>query len=179
VRCVHSIEPLLYRGGTYLLEGESHSEAIATLDQFLVKPDDRPINDPLKRLFFQHDLWAAFDYAAWYPDEWVFSSRYEPAAIALRHRLAKAIGRLALDDHDLDALPDNYALTVKSKKYPTEYDAAHHDRPFLPADLFDPAGPWVRFHDTTQKPMAERHFAGSGGRAVHIIFLRLPGGRAA
>jgi hypothetical protein len=27
--------------------------------------------------------------------------------------------------------------------------------------------------------MAEEHFAGCGGRAVHIIFLRLPGGRAA
>jgi hypothetical protein len=26
--------------------------------------------------------------------------------------------------------------------------------------------------------MAEEHFAGCGGRAVHIIFLRLPGGRA-
>src|SRR5262249_48924026 len=47
-----------------------------------------------------------------------------------------------------------------------------------PPDLFDPTGPWVRFHEATAKPMAEEHLAGCGGRAVHIIFLRLPGGRA-
>ena len=28
--------------------------------------------DPVKRFALQHDLWAAFDYAAWYPDDWVF-----------------------------------------------------------------------------------------------------------
>jgi hypothetical protein len=180
VRRVHSIDPLLYRGGTYLLEGEPHSRAIALLDQFLAKPDGRPIDNPLQRLFFQHDLWAAFDYVAWYPDEWVFRSRYEPAAIALRNRLAKAISRLALDDREVAALSDNYALAVKSKQYATAYDSEHPERPFLPADLFDEKGPWVRFHDaSTPEPMARRHFAGAGGRAVHIIFLRLPGGRAA
>ena len=39
------------------------------------------IGEPLKRLYFQRDLWAAFDYAAWYPDDWVFKSKFEPAAI--------------------------------------------------------------------------------------------------
>src|SRR5207249_8626298 len=83
----------------------------------LVAPRDRVIDDPLKRLFFQRDLWAAFDYVAWYPDEWVTHSRHEPAAIALRTRLAKAVGRLALDSRELGALPDNYALALKSKEY--------------------------------------------------------------
>src|SRR5262249_54893168 len=44
---------------------------------------------------------------------------------------------------------------------------------------FDAKGPWVRFHEATALPMAEQHFEGAGGRAVHVIFLRLPGGRAA
>ncbi len=181
VRHVHSTtDPLLYRGGTYLLEGEPHRKAITLLDDFLAKPDRRPIDDPLKRLFFQHDLWAAFDYVAWYPDEWVFRSRFEPAAIELRNRLAKVIGRLALDARQIASIPDNYALAVKSKHYAAAYDADHPERPFLPAELFDENGPWVRFHNaTTAEPMARRHFAGAGGRAVHIIFLRLPGGRAA
>jgi hypothetical protein len=174
---MHSTDPLLYRGGTFLLEGEPHRRAIALLDQFLARPGDPPIDDPLKRLFFQRDLWAAFDYAAWIPDEWVFHSRYEPAAVALRNRLATAVGRLALRDRAVAALPDNYALAVKSKQYPAAHDPEHPERPFLPADLFDPTGPWVRFHETTEEPMARRHFDGAGGRAVHVIYLRLPGGR--
>jgi hypothetical protein len=179
-RRIHSTDPLLYRGGRFLLEGEPHRRAIALLDQFVAGPDERLIDDPLKRLFFQRDLWGAFDYAAWYPDDWVFQSKYEAAAIALRNRLAKAIGRLALGDRELAALPDNYALAVKSKQYAADHDAEHPERPFLPADLFDRNGPWVRFHDTAGAgPMTQRHFEGAGGRAMHIVFLRLPGGRAA
>jgi hypothetical protein len=178
-RHIHSTDPLLYRGGTYLLVGEPHRKAVALLDRFLAKSEDGLIDDPLKRLFFQHDLWSAFDYVAWYPDDWVFKSKYEPAAIALRNRLAKAVGRLALDNRELADLPDNYALAVKSKQFATAYDPAHPERPFLPPDLFDEKGPWVRFHPTNAEPTAPRHFLGAGGRAVHITFLRLPGGRAA
>ena len=172
-RRVHTTDPLLYRGGSFLFAGEAHEQALALLDTF------EPIDDPLKRLVLQRDLWAAFDYAAWEPDEWVLKSKFEPGAVALRNRLAKVIGRLALSDRALAALPDNYALAVKSNEYPAAHDPKHPERPFLPADLFDPAGPWVRFHETTAKPMAHRHFDGAGGRAAHVIFLRLPGGRAA
>jgi hypothetical protein len=174
-RFIHSTDPLLYRGGTFLLVGEPHLRAAQLLDEFAVGS----IRDPLKRLYLQRDLWAAFDYAAWYPDEWVFKSKYEPAAIALRSRLAKAIGQLTLTDLELAALPDNYALAVKSKRFTDEYDPKHLERPFLPPDLFDPAGSWVRFHETNWHPMTERHFEGAGGRAAHVVFLRLPGGRAA
>ncbi len=172
-RRIHTTDPLLYRGGSFLFAGESHQQAVALLDQF------EPIDDPLKRLILQRDLWAAFDYAAWEPDEWVLKSKFEPGAIGLRNRLAKVIGRLALSDREFAVLPDNYALAVKSKEYLPAHDPKHPDRPFLPSDLFDPAGPWVRFHETTAKPMVPRHFDGAGGRAAHIIFLRLPDGRAA
>src|SRR5262249_60237466 len=54
------------------------------------------------------------------------------------------------------------------------------EQPFLPGALFDPAGPWVRIPEASgAEPMAPGHFHGAGGRAVHLIFLRLPGGRAA
>ncbi len=178
-RRVHSTDPFLYRYGTFLLEGESHSRAVALLDEFLSKPDGRDFDNPLKRLFLQRDLWAAFDYAAWYPDEWVHLSKHEPAAIALRTRLASGVARLALSDREIAALTDNYALAVTSKAYPDAPDPEHRERPFLPANLFDPAGPWVRFKDMTSAPMARRHFKESGGRAVHVVFLRLPGERAA
>ncbi len=178
-RHAHTTDPLLYRGSSTFLTGERHRDAVARLDTFLAGRADQPAEDPLKRLLLQRDLWAAFDYVAWYPDDWVHHSKDEPAAVALRTRLAKAINRLALDPRELAALPDNYALAVKAKQYPTAHDPERPERPFLPPDLFDPTGPWVRFHETTAKPMAEQHFAGSGGRAAHVIFLRLPGGRAA
>jgi hypothetical protein len=176
-RFTHSTDPLLYRGGTFLLDGEPHRTAIELLDQFLARSDDRLIDDPLKRLFLQHDLWAAFDYASWYPDDWVFKSKYEPAAVALRNRLARAVGRLAFGDREIAALPDNYARAVQAKQYATAYDPKHPERPFLPPDLFDAKGSWVRFHEPTANPMAQQHFDGAGGRAVHVILLRLPGGR--
>jgi hypothetical protein len=176
---VHSTDPLLYRDSKFLLEGEPHRRAVALLDELLAKPGELSSDDPLKRLFLQRDLWAAFDYAAWYPDDWVHYSRHEPAAIALRTRLAKVIGRLALNGRETGALPDNYALAVKSKQYASDHAPEHPERPFLPADLFEPAGPWVRFHQTSAVPMARRHFDEVGGRAVHVIFLRLPEGRAA
>ena len=190
-RRVHSTDPLLYQGITrnlngelsfgsfFLLEGESQRRAIELLDQFLAESGDQLIDNPLRRLFLQRDMWAAFDYAAWYPDDWVYHTRHESAALALRTRLAKVIGRLVLSEHEFDALPDNYALAVKSKQYPAAHDLDHPERLFLPADLFDPSGPWVRFHETTGVPMAQQHFEGAGGRAAHVIFLRLPGGRPA
>ena len=178
-RRIHTADPLLYRGGTFLLDGDSHRQALTAIDQFLGMAGDRLTDVPLKRLYLQRDLWAAFDYAAWYPDDWVLKPKYEPAAIALRSRLAKAIGRLALDKQDFAALPDNYEAAAKSKQFAADYDPKRPERAFLPADLFAPAGPWVRFHEVVAPPMASRHYEGAGGRAAHLVFLRLPGGRAA
>jgi hypothetical protein len=95
--------------------------------------------------------------------------------------LAKVIGRLAAGERELTTLPDNYALAVESKQFPADHDEDEPQRPFLPSDLFDPDGPWVRFHEMTAgvKPMARRHFEAAGGRAVHFVFLRLPAGRQA
>lgn len=177
-RVVHTIDPLLYRGGTHLLIGEPHERAISLLDRFSAASEARSIHDPVKRLFFQRDLWAAFDYAAWYPDDWMFKSKHEPAAIALRNRLAKAIGQLSLTDREFAALPDNYALAVRSREFAAGHDPKRPERPFLPPDLFDSEGPWVRFHEVDWHPMAERHFEAVGGRSSHLVFLRLPGGRA-
>src|SRR5689334_3829392 len=117
---IHKTDPLLYRGDTFLFAGDSHRKAIAALDQFLARPTDPPIGDPVKRLFFQRDLWAAFDYSAWYPDDWVLKSEYEPGAIAVRIRFAKAIAPLTLSVRELASLPDNYVLAVKSKAYASE-----------------------------------------------------------
>lgn len=175
---VHGIDPLLYRGGTFLLEGEAHRRAVAALDAFLTAPVAAD-GSPIQRFLLQRDLWAAFDYVAWYPDDWVHKSKHEPAAVALRGRLAQAIARLALGPEQVAALPDNYARAVTSGEFAPAHDPSHPGRPFLPADLFDGRGPWVRYHTISATPMAKEHFDAAGGRAAHVIFLRLPGGRAA
>ena len=127
----------------------------------------------------QRDLWGAFDYLAWYPDEWVHRSRYEPAAMKLRSRLAKAIGRLSLTRKELAEISDNYAAAVASGDFALDHDPKEAKQSFLPADLFDPKGNWVRFRDPAIDTAEQKHFQGSGGRAVHLTFLRLPDGRAA
>src|SRR5262249_32662621 len=50
-RRTHLLDPLLYRGGSFLFAGESHTRAIALLDRFEM------LDDPLKRLVLQRDLW--------------------------------------------------------------------------------------------------------------------------
>src|SRR5438034_6840616 len=41
---VHATDPFLYENGKYLLEGESHQQALARLDQFLAEPAERSID---------------------------------------------------------------------------------------------------------------------------------------
>src|SRR3954454_10492463 len=46
-RRVHTTDPLLYRGGSFLFAGESHRQAVTILDKF------EPTGEPLKRLVLQ------------------------------------------------------------------------------------------------------------------------------
>jgi hypothetical protein len=176
---VHSVDPFLFENGSFLLEGEPHHRALALLDEFLSAPAEQMFDDSQKRRFLQHDLWAAFDYLARPPYPWDDHPAHEAAGAALRTRLAKIIDRLSLDDSQINSLPDNYALAVKSQDFPADYDPQHPEEAFLPADLFDPAGPWVRFTDSSGQPIAPQHFKAVSGRSVHIVFLRLPDGRDA
>jgi hypothetical protein len=110
------------------------------------------------RAVIQHDLWAVFDWAASsvdFPDE-----RRE-----LEARLAKAIRLLALEPDEIRALPDNYAATVAAEPAPN-----------LPPDLFRSDGPWVCLSAFSRKPTSIVHFS---GRSRFLIFMRVPGGRAA
>lgn len=177
---VHNTDPLLYRGGKFLLTGEPHRKAVSLLNEFL-RQDKKTIESqsPLRRAMLQRDLWGAFDYVAWYPDEWVHRSRYEPAAMKLRSRMAKAIGRLSLTKKELAEISDNYAAAVASGAFALDHDPKKPKQSFLPADLFDPKGNWVRFRDPAIDTAEQKHFQGSGGRAVHLTFLRLPEGREA
>jgi hypothetical protein len=158
-----------------LLEGESHARALRALDEFIDRHGETLIEDPLKRAVLQRDLWALFDWAAtrnrrsrapFYPEE----------AQALTARLATIIRRVALTKEQIDSFPDNYALAIAAKAFPTAFDATKPDDAFLPADLFTKDGPWVCVEVDVGLP-APVHTREFGGRSVFLVFIRLPRGR--
>lgn len=173
------LDPLLWPNSKFLLTGKHHAYIVALLDAFLAKDGHKMINDPLKRAVFQHDLWAIFDWLA-NPNA-VYQYRSDdctPEARALQTRLAKVIRRVALSAEQIRQLPDNYAAAITAKAFPTSFDSEQAARAFLPADLFEPEGPWVLLGEH-MKPAAPVHIRFVHGRSAFFVFLKLPAGRKA
>src|SRR5947207_9428521 len=112
------LDPLLWsETRRHLLEGKSHEQAIAVLDEFLAERGEKLVKDPLKRAILQRDLWAVFDWAA-EPSantQEAHLQRAPPPRRALQARLARSIQRLALTADEINGLADNYALAVASR----------------------------------------------------------------
>jgi hypothetical protein len=130
------------------------------------------IADPLKRAWFQRDLLAVNDWLSLPSDERV-QSRSE-----LQRRIAEVIRRVALSEDQGQKLPDNYEDAVRGHVFPTNYDPRDPQRPFLPADLFDPKGPWVALGEQRGRPVASDHLEFFNGRSIFLVFFQVPGGRA-
>jgi hypothetical protein len=175
------LDPVVFPTTKRLLQGPTHTEVVKLLDEFLAG-GHQLVRDPVKRAVMQRDLWAVFDWAA-YP----FGNFYiggDPIAIRhgpLQERLAQAIRKLAPSKAEAEALPDTYALAVKSKAFPVAFDPAKPNDPFLPPDLFDPAGPWVSVSRPRDQPtpIASEHARVFAGRSAFLVFIRLPEGRKA
>ena len=172
----HGLDPLLWNRSKFLLEPPVHERAVATLDEFLAT--DVQSAAPVERLTLQRDLWAAFDQLAWMPGH-LHDARHEPAAKALRVRLAEGIAKLALSPEQVAALPDTYRDAIAAKEFPTAHDPDHSDRPFLPPDLLDVTGPWVSLGRGVWPPVGRVHAAEVSNRAAFLVFIRLPEGREA
>jgi hypothetical protein len=167
------LDPLLWFDTTYLMTGLSHRETLQVLDEFLSADADDLVRDPLKRAMFQRDLWAVFDWS---------SSLEEPYAMerkALQARLAEIMMRVALSKEEILALPDNYALAVKSAAYPAVFQEDQPGTAFLPADLLQPGTGWIVV-GREGGPTAMTHTEAFPffGRAVFFVFVRAPDGRA-
>ena len=168
----NELDPLLWFDTTYLLNGPSHEEALQVLDEFLSSHAENLIRDPLKRAMFQRDLWAVFDWSA---------SQAEPYPAerqALQERLAQIIRRVALSKEQIDSLPDNYALEIRSHTFLTVAPPNGPDAPFLPPDLFQADSAWVPV-GREGGPVAMTHTESFPfyGRSVFLVFVRSPGGR--
>ncbi|MDP7012158.1 MAG: hypothetical protein QF685_12350, partial [Verrucomicrobiota bacterium] len=171
------------------LQGKSHEQVLALLDEFIAKDADKLIKDPLKRAMMQHDLWAIFDWSANALTPLPFGGRVDPAKLAtkelgaarkaLRQRLAKIIPRLALGKSAIAKLPDNYGAAVQSRVFNLRFDLTHPPKHYLPEDLLDPDGSWVCVRGALPGPSAPVHIRYYRGRSPFLVLLRLPGGRQA
>ncbi len=103
--------------------GPSHQRALTLLDEFLSTHAENQVTDPVKRAWFQRNLWAVFDWSAPILDDSYAAGRQE-----LQVRLAEVLRRVALTPAQIKALPDTYAQAVASGEFGKEYDPAHPDR---------------------------------------------------
>jgi hypothetical protein len=175
------VDPLLWQDTKHLSTGPSNEAALELLGALTSRPAGEVATSPVERAILQNDLWAAFDWAdqsvAWEDDA---HSAAAAGRRALRRRLAAAIRHVALPDAEIARLPDNYRAAVDAKAFAPTFDPAAPDRPFLPADLLDPAGPWVCVGTPRAEGVAAaNHARFFGGRSAFLVFVNLPGGRAA
>lgn len=165
------LDPYLWWQTKYLLSGSSNDQALKLLDEFLSQHSERLVTDPLKRALFQRDLLVVYDWLSLPFDEQT-QGRSE-----LQKRVVEIIRRLALSEDQVRKLPDNFEDAVRARVFPTTYDPADPQRPFLPADLFDPHGAWVCLGEEQGRPVASDHLEFFHGRSIFLVFFQVPGGR--
>lgn len=168
------LDPLLWFDTTYLLEGTSYEQTIEVLDEFLNSHAETLVQDPLRRAVFQRDLWAVFDWLAWQRDP------FPGAREVLKRRLVQIMKGVALSKEEIASLPDNYALALESKTYPTSFQAESPEAGFLPVDIFQQGSGWVTL-GREGGPVAMTHTEAFPffGRSVFLVFVRSPDGRDA
>ena len=151
-----------------LLEGPGISVHYACWMNFCASME-RQIHDPLKRLLFQHNLWAVFDRSAepyGHPSE-----RRE-----LQIRLAEVLRRLALTE-----MRSPRCLLIMPLRSHRENSTGSitliigSARSCLP--IYFNSGPWVLIRAMIP-PAAEVHAYSTSGRSSFFIFLRLRGRQA-
>ncbi|MBI3863623.1 MAG: hypothetical protein HY290_17165 [Planctomycetia bacterium] len=142
--------------------------------------------DPLRRAMLQRDLWAAFDFYVSRNIERDGDHATRRRRDALRRKLAAVIRELTLSPREIESLPDNYSLAVKSGRFAAE----HRNEPavdYLPPKLFTSPEEWFEIdffqpsniHEDIQDRFITLHTRNYKARSYFRIFYRYPGGRAA
>lgn len=179
------------------------------LDEFVETRGERQILDPLKRALLQRDLWVVFDHLigqniahfgdadlarrrAAIPDYDIQPEEldfHDPAVFRRREilcrKLAVIIKRLALPKAAIEALPDNYAMAIRSGGFSAAHDFDPR-RNYLPPGLLTQPDEWVEIdnlpgslhHDPREGQLQHTAFS-IRGRSYYRVFLRFPGGRKA
>jgi hypothetical protein len=152
---------ILYWARTkHLLDGPSHQNALAVLDEFIATHGERLVQDPLKRAWLQRDLWELFD--------WLARHAHTPDRARtgrdLLPRLALVIRQVALTTNEIAALPNNYLQSSTTN---------------LPGGLFLTNGDWLIVRDLKDSLTTPTHVMAFDGHSGFTVHLRVPGGRSA
>lgn len=150
----------------HLLEGPSHEQALAILDEFINTHGEKLIRNPLKRALLQRDLWELFDWSAL---SWP-GAPYAKERKELQNRLVVVMHRLALTTNEIASLTDNYSMQAETEKLPD-----------LPQGLFQTNGDWVNLAPDMngQGEIALTHDHSADGHSTFLVMVHLPGGRQA
>ncbi len=153
------LDPLVWTGSQYLLQGDSHKRALAVLDEFLTEHGEKLVRDPLKRAWLQHDLWLLFDRTASHSGDANFDGRRQD----LERRLAQVIRRLELTPQEIASLPDNYEISSTNAVLQS-----------FAGGLFKEGGGWVCLGAQGQDSVAPVHMESFGGRSVFLVMAHFP-----
>jgi hypothetical protein len=180
------LEPLLWPESKFLLEERPNKKASTVLEEFVRNKGEKLIDDPVKRALLQRDLWLVFNWLEGrhegFAEPRLGAEAARSAQERLRRPLAAVIGRLALTPKEIRELPDNYATAVASGRFARQFDSEKPDQPYLPPDLFSADAPWVSAGRTDGVTAPEHLREDRDHRfnnSAFLVFLRLPGGRAA
>jgi len=159
--------------GCFLLDDAPFAKANLILDEFLNKQGARLIDDPVKRVTLQRDLWAVFDLLASTTSTNVLqqplTSAQQERRLVLRGKIAQIIRSLALGRVQIEKLPDTYDAAIRSGAFSDKPDETN----FLPSDLFAANSGWVEVQTGRYLLM---HTAAAGGRSLFRTFVKLPPG---
>lgn len=172
-------------GGTTYWDDPGNVALLAgLLDQFLEKRAEKLSTDPLKRVLLQHDLWTLFDFLMTRHIARVGDLETRFRRNELCGKLARVIQALALPPETLARLPDNYALAIRSGRFPATHDF-DPKRDYLPPHLLSGADEWqeLDFYQAQRSEDVERryvflHTRTFQGRSYFRVFCRFPNGRS-
>jgi hypothetical protein len=159
--------------GCFLLDDAPFTKANLVADEFLNKQGTRLIDDPVKRVTLQRDLWAVFDLLAPTTSTNVLQRPLTPGQqqrrLVLRGKIAQIIRSLALAREQIEKLPDTYDAAIRSGAFSNQSEEPN----FLPSDLFTVNSGWVEVQTGRYLLM---HTAAAGGRSLFRTFVKLPPG---
>jgi hypothetical protein len=168
---------------SYWSEPAVAARLTSLLEEFLKSGGEKQVTDPLRRVLFQSDLWAAHDHLVGQNIAWSGTREERQRRTRVARLLARVIQAVALRREALERLPDNYAAAVRGRAFP----AAHEwdpKLPYLPAGLLTDAAAWAEvdffqpdLHEDIEGRFITLHTRHFRGRSYFRAFYRFPGGR--
>lgn len=168
----NELDPLLWRDSEFLMSGESNRLLVAALAAVEALPDAEIRRcSPAQRALVQNRVWAVFDHLA-LRGQW--RSEAAPLPRELLRTLAVTMEKLALDAHEIAAIPDPLPAAAASKGWPATPTDKGGPEIFLPRDIAMANGAWARLARANGETIAPFHVRAFGGRSWFTLQVRFP-----